>query len=109
MEAFLNDKRLKYIKQKIIPFDIGYYIYDFIIHELNLIVEVDGEYWHRISCKQYRKDIEKENLAISSGYKFVRISSDNWVPDIIMSDVDTLKAHTAELMRQRALHLGIAD
>lgn len=45
--------------------------FDFYIPELNLLVEVDGEYWHR---KRTKIDTAKANYARANGFDFIRIS-----------------------------------
>lgn len=48
--------------------------FDFYIPELNLLVEVDGEYWHR---KRTNIDTAKADYARVNGFDFVRISNQN--------------------------------
>jgi len=51
--------------------------YDLYLPELNLLIEVDGEYWHYSETAYSRgqpvKDAEKNNIAISLGYDMVRL------------------------------------
>lgn len=48
--------------------------YDFFLPEYNLLVEMDGYYWHEMP-EQIEKDKKQEEEAISKGYNIIRISS----------------------------------
>lgn len=67
-----------------------YRVYDFYIPSLNLIVEYDGDYWHREE-KFFTKDREDTSNAINSGYQIFRywestikeVGVDNIIEDIV--------------------------
>jgi len=74
--------------QYIIP---NYYrVYDFYIPSLNLIIEYDGDYWHREE-KYHNKDYKDTTYAIKEGYQIFRywestikeIGVDNILEDIV--------------------------
>jgi len=64
---------------------IDYKYYDFLVKGTNLIIEMDGDYWHanpikypkgpinRIQLETIQNDSFKEALAYSRGYKILRI------------------------------------
>jgi very-short-patch-repair endonuclease len=47
--------------------------FDVFVPELNLIIEADGEYWHR-KIDRLHIDIAKQDYAEACGYNFIRIS-----------------------------------
>ena len=74
-KEFLSKNNLMYEHQYII-YDINYtgaWTYDFYIPSLNLLVEMDGEYWHR-KPETLNRDIIKNKLAEKNGKSLVRIS-----------------------------------
>ena len=56
---------------------IGYRYFDIYIPELDLLIEVDGEFWHYSDYARAKgipdKDEKKTRLALGNGYKFHRI------------------------------------
>lgn len=77
------------IKQfRIIDKDFNF-VYDFLIEDLRLIIEIDGDYWHLNPKKininkapkylvEYKiKELEKENLAKYNNYFLIRFWEDN--------------------------------
>lgn len=83
---FLDSKNIKYYFQ----FFIGnkdLYSYDFKIKGKNILIELDGDYWHGgPGCKKYHdgvletktRDKIKQDFAIKNGYKILRF----WESDI---------------------------
>jgi very-short-patch-repair endonuclease len=73
-KKFLEDNKIIYEHQYILTDDIyGNWAYDFYIEKLNLLVEVDGEYYHRIK-ESFNRDKIKNKLAEKHGFKIIRIS-----------------------------------
>lgn len=62
-EYFIYDTNLKKIK-----------FYDFTIRSKKLMIEYDGVYWHKNSSAD---DSYKDDLAIRSGFKILRVKSDD--------------------------------
>ena len=74
----------------------SFYAYDFIIYDLNLILEINSDYWHAnpsiykaddliqypghqlLASEVWKKDLDKKKLAISKGYNIIYI----WSKDI---------------------------
>lgn len=48
--------------------------YDFLLPEYNLLVEIDGSYWHEME-KQKTKDLKQMEEAKEKGYNIIRITS----------------------------------
>lgn len=75
----LNELKVKFETQKIIQGKI----FDFYLPDKNIIVEVDGNYWHSynktltemndVQKKIYYNDRRKDTLAKGLGYKLLRI------------------------------------
>ena len=49
--------------------------YDFFLPDYNLLVEIDGHYWHT-KPKQHEKDLKHVDDAIKRGYNIVRIDTE---------------------------------
>ena len=45
---------------------------DIIIRQQRLIVEFDGEYWHR-GAKRYKRDLDKTEALHKAGWKVIRV------------------------------------
>ena len=70
----LDRLRINYIQE----YQIGTYSIDFYLHENNICLEIDGQYWHT----DFEKDQKRDNLLRNLGYKIIRIKE----LDIINSD-----------------------
>lgn len=66
----ISYKRQFITKEKILD---KYRFFDFYLPVLNLIVEVDGEYWHN-NIKRINLDFLKQEYADKNGFGFIRIS-----------------------------------
>ena len=77
--GLLKELKIKFETQKIVQGKI----FDFFIPEKNIIIELDGDYWHgynipltemnHIQKKAYYNDRKKDTIAISLGYKIIRV------------------------------------
>lgn len=76
--------------------------FDFYLRDLNLLVEVDGEYWHRKESS-IKNDKTKHLLCIKNNVELVRISSDNFYPEIIFEDRATRQNHTRQILLKRGI------
>lgn len=75
-EKILNELGIQYQDQKI----IGTKIYDFLLIEKNIIIEVHGDYWHgkpemfeslnKIQIKNKKNDVFKKIQALGMGYGY---------------------------------------
>ena len=72
--SILIDKVEKYIGVPIVrEFQLENRFYDAYIPQLGMLIESDGEYWH----KRNDTDIEKNKLAEQYGFKLVRVTNNN--------------------------------
>lgn len=83
-QKMLKELKVKFETQKI----VGTKIFDFYIPHLNLLVEVDGNYWHgdkekypilnNTQKRAIKNDIYKDSLARGLGYSIERV----WESDL---------------------------
>ena len=85
-------ENIKYIPQYI----IDYKVFDAYLPDYNLVIEIDGIFWHPKSldeCKyefqktSYFNDLEKENLLKQKNIKLIRIR-ENEFPDSIINTIN---------------------
>lgn len=81
LKKILKELKVKFEPQKIIASKI----YDFYVPQANLIIEVDGDYWHAnpdiysesdqnsIQKRNVKNDKFKETLALGRGYDIIRV------------------------------------
>jgi len=94
---FLDANSIQYIYQY--PLDGKYY--DFYLQTLNLLVEVDGEYWHRFPAA-IRNDLEKHSIAKDHKLKLLRITHTNWVPELVFeTDYNLIQKHNHQILNSR--------
>lgn len=97
-EDFIN-------KQNIADYNFQYFLhgkyYDFFIPSLNMLIEVDGEYWHRFSSA-IKNDIEKHIIANDSNLKILRISEKCWKPELIFEKTySKIQEHNYAILNKR--------
>jgi very-short-patch-repair endonuclease len=98
---FLESHHLAYEGQFVLQTAIGQFCFDFYIPGSNMLVEIDGEYWHSKSCEQINRDRLKLKLAHKAGYLCVRISDQDWRPEIIFQSPDSINLHNTQLITSR--------
>ena len=97
-ETLLKQEGIKYTKQKMVEWKHGWKkFYDFYIVDKNILIEIDGAYWHGLNLKydqlndQQRQtrdnDIIKNQLAIDRDYKLIRI----WENEIQTFNINQIK------------------
>lgn len=102
-EKFLNPLRIKYTHELRIP-SINK-VYDFYIPEYNVLIEVDGDFWHchptRFPIAEYetqktnlKNDYLKNQWAKDNGYKLLRF----WEYDIINNPQQIIETLKKELL-----------
>lgn len=81
LNKILKELKVKFEPQKI----VGPKIYDFYIPHINLLIEVDGDYWHAnpemylesdhnsIQKRNVKNDKFKDTLALGRGFDLIRI------------------------------------
>jgi len=68
-----------------------------------LLVEVDGEYWHRKESS-IKNDIVKHQICVEEDIRLIRISSDNWCPEIIFESKEIQNKHTKHILNKRGIY-----
>ena len=99
-KKLLKELKVEFEVQKI----VGNKIFDFYIPSANLIVEVDGNYWHGdqkmfpilngLQKKAVRNDIFKDSLATGLGYSIERV----WESDL-KNNYDKVKARLKKILK----------
>lgn len=102
MKMFLTECGIDYEHQFAVHEMRGSWAFDFFIPSLHLLVEVDGEYHHTRSLKQFNRDRRKAMVASRNGYGFLRISDKDWRTELIFASESVRKDHTETLMARRA-------
>jgi very-short-patch-repair endonuclease len=104
----LSDYKIDFIQQMIIRYGKGHsrkhYLYDIYIKKYNLIIEINGDFWHAnpnkyketdklnlpsgmITAKEiWNKDSEKKSMAIEYGYNIIEI----WESEIKLKNNEQL-------------------
>jgi very-short-patch-repair endonuclease len=71
MEKVLKDNNIKYMRQ----IRIENKLFDFYLPDHNVIIEVDGRYWHNLENAKENDKI-KNSICKSNGYKIIRVWED---------------------------------
>jgi len=77
--------------------------FDFYLKDRNMLIEVDGEYWHRFKSS-IKNDKIKHLLCKENNVELVRISSDNFYPEIIFEEQNVRQNHTREILMKRGIN-----
>jgi very-short-patch-repair endonuclease len=92
----------------------AYRFFDFIVPSLNLIIEVDGEFWHRQEDRVKIDELKMQD-ALSSGYSFLRLSdkldydilaNPRMLLDLIQADATVHEIHTSHVISQRMQYIA---
>jgi len=97
-EQFLNKNNIRYVTQ----YPVREKKFDFYLSDMLLLVEVDGEYWHRKESS-IKNDISKHQICLEEGIQIVRISSDNWSPEIIFETKEVQNEHNRQIFNKRGI------
>jgi very-short-patch-repair endonuclease len=98
-EQFLVSKNIRYQKQYV----LGSKKFDFFLDDMLLLVEVDGEYWHQLE-QSIKNDIIKHKICVEHQIQLIRISSDNFCPEIIFESKAIQDAHTQQILFKRGIN-----
>lgn len=75
--------------------------YDFFIPSSNMLIEVDGEYWHRFPSA-IKNDIEKHVIANDLNFKMLRITEQCWKPELIFEEnYSKIQEHNYAILNKR--------
>lgn len=97
-ENFLIDSNIKYQTQYLLDNKK----FDFYLKDMSLLVEIDGEYWHRFPSS-IKNDIEKHKISSRYNIQLVRISSDNFNPEIIFDDQIAQNKQNEQILQKRGI------
>jgi hypothetical protein len=97
---FLLKNNIEYISQFIVVAEKCSWVFDFYIPSLNLLIEVDGEFWHS-KPKQINRDLLKTNSARELGYNILRLSDTELNFNLIFEDSNTINQWSDEVIRRR--------
>lgn len=97
---FLIEHDIEYAKQYVLDGKI----FDFYLPVLNILVETDGEYWHRFP-KSIDNDVSKHSIAQNNNIELLRLSSDNFCKSILFEDRTIREEHSLNVLRHRGVEL----
>ena len=100
-QEYLEANHINFTKQVIVETTSGKVIYDFYLTDLNLLVEIDGEYWHTKSLKQIQRDTFKTKAALAMGYDMLRISDKDLRPELIYLPHNEQQIHNDNIIAIR--------
>jgi len=100
-QEYLEANHINFTKQVIVETTSGKVIYDFYLTDLNLLVEIDGEYWHTKSLKQIQRDTFKTKAALAMGYNMLRISDKDLRPELIYLPHNEQQIHNDSIIAIR--------
>lgn len=101
---FLIENNISFIQQYQVNGKTNVWLFDFYIPERNLLIEVDGEYWHSTK-KQHNRDMLKINAATNLGFSVLRLSDKNLDFSIILGSDDLIKIHSDNVLAERLKNL----
>ncbi len=98
---FLEKNNIPYQKQYVLENNTGKWLFDFYLTNLNMLVETDGEYWHRKSKMVLNRDKKKEREALKEGYVFLRISDLYWREELIFKSTEEIIENNKFIISER--------
>lgn len=108
-QSYLEKHHIKFSKQIIIETYTGKVNYDFYLEDFNLLVEIDGEYWHAKTLKQIQRDIFKTRVALAMGYGMIRISDMDFRPELILLTHEEQQIHNDHIISIRLSKFDSGD
>ena len=96
LTEFLRSLNLEVVQE----FKIDKFSYDLMIPSKNLLVEFNGLFWHSKPASR-KRDYEKYELAIKSGYNFVSLFEDEW--EFSREKIESLLKNKLGLNKPRSL------
>lgn len=121
-EKFKNSlQKLNNIKHQYI---IGGFMYDFLVEEKKILIEIDGSYWHgydrdsgftHAQIFNFMRDVEKDDVAKSNGYSIYRITEgvvNNLLPKAFDNKGDLVQfllSNSSRIEDHKLMHLKEYD
>lgn len=87
MYLILDTENIKYIPQ----YELNGKYYDAYLPDYNILLEFDGDFWHKSSLSEcrykvqkrnYKNDRYKDSLAKNKGYKLIRVKRSEYITSI---------------------------
>jgi len=97
-QKFLEAHNINFIKQYL----LGGKKFDFYLYDMLLLVEVDGEYWHKFESS-IKNDIKKHKICAEHGIQLLRISSDDFRPELIFETKEVQDEVTRQILVKRGI------
>lgn len=101
LSKFLDNNNINYVKQFAISNNSGRWLFDFYLIDFNMLIETDGEYWHRKSKMVLNRDKRKEREALKEGYKLLRLSDIYWDINLIFKTDYEIKENNDFIISER--------
>ena len=98
-EEFLKKHNIQYVSQYILEGKK----FDFYLVDMQLLVEVDGEYWHRLDSS-IKNDTQKHEISLRNNIQLLRISSDDFRPELIFENKTAQNDHTRQILIKRKIY-----
>jgi G:T-mismatch repair DNA endonuclease (very short patch repair protein) len=99
-KEILNELNIKYIQN----FKFKYNHYDFYLNELNILVEIDGNYWHgknlewgelnKTQQKSRKNDLKKNQTCLDTNQPLIRFWEDEINKENIINKIERCKKNT---------------
>ena len=87
VENFFIEKKIYYLRE----YKLEKYRYDFYLPDHNLLIEIDGAYWHNKDETVRKRDRYKNNLARKMGFSLLRfVSYDKKFLNNVIKDISIL-------------------
>lgn len=96
----LANRKINFAQQHAIVTDNGSWLYDFYIPSSNMLIEIDGEYWHTTN-KQLNRDKIKTQIAKDHKYRFLRLSENNLDLDLLDQTDLIIELHNSSILESR--------
>lgn len=97
---YMNSQNINFIHQYILDTKKTSWLFDFYVPEKNLLIEIDGEYWHT-KPKQINRDLLKSKAAKEHGFILLRISDLNLNFSMILENENAIEQWSNDILTRR--------
>lgn len=98
--SFLSENNIEYVSQFVLITEKCSWVFDFYIPSMNLLIEIDGEYWHS-KPMQINRDVLKTNAAKNLGYRLLRLSDTDLNFKLIFENTETIDTWSNDVLTRR--------
>ena len=103
-KSWCNDHNIEYEQQYMLTHKSITWLYDFYLPQFNMLVELDGEFWHQ-TPKQINRDKMKTRSASELGFRFLRLSSNNLLFELVFQNDTYIEQHNQTIIESRISRL----